>query len=267
MTPLVVVAALLAVAVATGALSRRRRGTWHRRHRLPVIVALASSIVLAVTVSGPVDKMAMTSLPRHMVAHVIVMFLVPMAFVWSGIGHQVEMAIPVTMRRAFGRALRRVAWRGDMSLAASVIVLNVVMVASHLPSVFNSVMAHPTLMNWVVEPTFLLSGWWFFGGLISAPYRRVRTRLSRQLLAVVVTMAEMLIMAMSMSIFTKSPWYQMGDAMGPMNMSFASQQLAAAILWICGDFWGVPLIVVIFRRLIDRDGSLLAALDRRVRSV
>ena len=80
-------------------------------------------------------------------------------------------------------------------------------------------------------------------------------------------MAEMLIMAMSMSIFTKSPWYQMGGAMGPMNMSFASQQLAAAILWICGDFWGVPLIVVIFRRLIDRDGSLLAALDRRVRSV
>ena len=77
----------------------------------------------------------------------------------------------------------------------------------------------------------------------------------------------MLILAMSMSIFTKTAWYQMSDAMGPMTMSFSSQQLAAAILWICGDFWGVPLVVVIFRRLIDRDGSLLAALDRRVRNV
>ena len=124
--------------------------------------------------------------------------------------------------------------------SSDLVILNVVMVASHLPSVFNSVMAHPAMMNWVVEPSFLLSGWWFFGGLISAPYRQVRTRLSRQLLAVVATMAEMLIMAMSMSIFTKSPWYQMGGAMGPMNMSFASQQLAAAILWICGDFWGCP---------------------------
>ena len=267
MTPLFIVGAVFAVTVLAGALRRRREGTWRPHHRLPVLVAVVASLVLAATSSAPVDVRAMSSLPIHMVAHVVVMFLVPMAFVWSGVGCQLEMVMPEVIRRPLRRAWSRWAWRGDRSLLASTVILNAVMVASHLPAVFNDAMSHPAVMNWIVEPTFLLSGWWFFGGLISAPGYPVPTRLSRQLLAVVFTMGEMLILAMSMSIFTKTAWYQMSDAMGPMTMSFSSQQLAAAILWICGDFWGVPLVVVIFRRLIDRDGSLLAALDRRVRNV
>lgn len=267
MTPLSVLGILSALLVAVGAIKRFRRGTWHRRHALPTLTALVGSLALAVATGGAFETGAMKSLPQHMIGHVLVMFIVPMAFVRSGIGHQWEMAIPVRARRPLSRIVTQLAWRGNASLMTAVIFLNVVMVLSHLPVVFDAMMTHSASMRWLVEPAFLVSGWWFFTGLVAGPYRKPRTRLSRQLLAVVVTMVEMLIMAMAMSIFTKTAWYHMSDTMGPMPMSFSSQQLAAAILWICGDFWGVPLVVVIFRRLIDRDGSLLASLESRVRTL
>jgi hypothetical protein len=46
-------------------------------------------------------------------------------------------------------------------------------------------------------------------------------------------------------------------------VAFHQQQLAAGILWICGDFWAVPILVMIARQLVRRDGSLFAVLDRQ----
>jgi hypothetical protein len=92
---------------------------------------------------------------------------------------------------------------------------------------------------------------------------------------VLVTTCEMLVMAMSMSIVTRAAWYSVMYApaivMPGMDMTepavsvsqgFHQQQLAVAILWICGDFWAVPHLVLIIRRLVMRDGSLFAALER-----
>jgi hypothetical protein len=97
--------------------------------------------------------------------------------------------------------------------------------------------------------------------------------LNKQLVMVIATMFEMLILAMSMSIFTKTSWY---DVMTPghgmpympgmartVTAAFHQQQIAAGILWICGDFWAVPILVAIARRLANRDGSLFAVLERQ----
>jgi len=55
--------------------------------------------------------------------------------------------------------------------------------------------------------------------------------------------------------------------MGAMGVSAATafhrQQLAAGLLWICGDFWGVPCLVLIVRRLSKRDGSIFGVLERQ----
>jgi hypothetical protein len=83
----------------------------------------------------------------------------------------------------------------------------------------------------------------------------------------VVTMAEMFILAMSMSIFTKASWYAMGMGMRAEvgRIAFHDQQLGAAILWVCGDFWAVPLVVLVIRRVAARDGSVLGSVERYAR--
>jgi hypothetical protein len=137
-------------------------------------------------------------------------------------------------------------------------------------------MEHSWAMNWIMDPAFLLSGLFFFHFLITAPPRKNHVKLRYQLFMVVVTMFEMLVMAMAMAIFTKASWYSVMDPIPGMAhmpgmgihattlaQAFQQQQLAAAILWICGDFWAVPCLIVIVRRLVMRDGSLLAALDRQ----
>jgi len=120
-----------------------------------------------------------------------------------------------------------------------------------------------------MEPLFLFSGIYFFTFIVQSPVKQQRTQLRWQLLLVLGTMLEMLILAMSMSIFTKVAWYPMMSTMNmghlwrPTPHDFSEQQLAAAILWVCGDFWAVPCLVVIVRRIMVRDGGLLAALDRQ----
>ena len=238
-----------------------------RGDRGRVLAAILGWLALWIATGSSWALQAREQLPAHMVSHIVVMFLAPIALTWAGASRHWWWMLPASRRRVVLRWwYRGRRWHLPRVLGLPILAglaLNVVMVVSHLSSVFNFVMTHDAAMAWGMEPAFLLSGAWFFHHLVPSGRRRLRGALRWQLALVSVTMLEMLVMAMAMAIFTSTAWYVMpmvGTSM-TMPMSFHDQQLAAAILWICGDFWAVPCLVVIMRRVITRDGSLLAALD------
>jgi cytochrome c oxidase assembly factor CtaG len=274
MAPLGVLAVIAAV---LSMLAYSRRPAKSFRVNVQFIVSLATWALLWFATASSFAKEGMTSLPIHMIGHILVMFVVPMGIVGSSYVRSLWWLFGAPKRRRLlswwylRRSWHAPRWLFHPFVAA--IVMNVVMVAAHLSSVFDFMMSRSWAMDWLMEPAFLLSGLFFFHFIIPSLPRKSHVRARFQLAMIILTMAVMLILAMAMSIFTKDSWYTvmvMHPGMAAMpgmatsaSVAFDQQRLAAAILWICGDVWAIPCLVLIVRRVIARDGSLFAALEKQ----
>ena len=279
MAPLGVVAI---IGAALSIISFLRRPSRRQRTQLQFIVSIFSWTSLWFATASSFASSGMTNLTSHMIGHVIVMFLVPIGLILSGTARSWWWLLPVDSRR---KVLRW--WNVDRDVRvpkfffnpiSAALVLNAVMVTSHIPSVFDASMEHQWGMDYLLEPSFLLSGLFFFHFIVSSSPRKNKVGIRLQLFMVLSTMLEMLVMAMSLSIFSNSAWYAVMKPMAGMtNMNMAGmtmpattlleafhqQQLAAGVLWVCGDLWAVPCLILIIRRLANRNGgSLFNALNR-----
>jgi cytochrome c oxidase assembly factor CtaG len=273
-TPLGVVSILGAIA---SMLAYSRRPGRSRRVTLQFVVSLVTFGVLWFATGSSFAREGMMSLPIHMICHILAMFIVPIGIVGSSFIRSLWWILDTpTRRRLLTWWYRKRTWHAPPWLfhpLTAALVLNVVMVAAHVPVVFDFVMGRTWAMEWLMEPAFLFSGLFFFHFLIPSPPRHLHVRIRYQYAMVLSTVVEMFFLAMAMSIFTSSSWYSVmtpGHGMALMPgmartaaAAFSQQRLAAGILWICGDFWAGPVLILITLRLIKRDGSVFKALERQ----
>jgi cytochrome c oxidase assembly factor CtaG len=205
-----------------------------------------------------------------MVLHVLEMFYLPPLLIIGAPWVPLLFALPVGRRRRLLRlyyrsprmAWLRGLWATLTNPVVAILLFNGVMIVWHLPVVFDWAASRDWVMSWLMGPSFVVVGLLFWRIILpSHPWGpRGSTRI--QIGAIVVTAFEMLVLAMAMSIFTKAPWYSMNILMDGPVAALRDQRYAAGILWICGDFWAIPALVLVGYRLYGKDGGVSASLER-----
>jgi putative copper resistance protein D len=271
-TPVGVLAVAVGVAHEIGV--RRlavRQGPDHRRRtRRRSLVFTSGLVLLVLVVSGPLDRWAMRWLSVHMVTHVVEMFYLPPLLVVGAPWVPLVFALPVGARRRVLRAFYRPGSTARLRAAArfvthpvtAIVLFNGVMVLWHVPAVFDWASWHDWAMNWLMAPSFVVTGVLFWRVILPSHPFPPRGTTGVQIAAIVVTAFEMLVLAMALSIFTAAPWYSMNVVMEGPAAALRDQHWAAGILWVCGDFWAVPALVLVALRVNRREGGLSAPLER-----
>jgi putative membrane protein len=283
--PEVAVLAVLVVIVherGLRVLNARSTPAHARARRRRMWVAYAGIAVATLSVVSPLQYWSMEYFWVHMIQHVTVMLAAPALYVAGAPALPLLFAIPLRARRRLLRQVFLGRARGSLRAVGAVVFspifaivfFNVVMVVWMIPRVFNPVMGNPNLHVSLMLTSFFISGFLFWLQFIpSRPWRPTMSPFAR-VGALLVTNLVMTVIAMALSFLASGPFYDIGNSMlGAANMSsmtpttlnpFADQQIGAAILWVCGDFWCFPALVIALRMATKNDANS-NAMDRVLR--
>ena len=271
--PFVIVVAVLVAwhEIGLARLARRSRPERTRQRRWRSVYFYAGLATLLITVCSPLDYWSDSYFFVHMVQHLLLMFAAPVLVVagapWQPLldalpGHTGRTATGAVLRDDWARPLRAVAgfllrpW-------VSVTLFCAVMLLWHAPAPFDYAQQNQVVHIWLMHGSFFLAGVLFWLQFIPSPPFRQQMPLVQQAAALIVTNLVMWMLAMTMSIFSQGPWYSVYQHLPGVTLPpFADQEIGAAILWVCGDFWAIPALIYVVRQIVNEDGGVGGAIEQ-----
>jgi len=252
-------------------LARRSRPERTRQRRIRSIWFYSGLGVLLLAVQSPIDYWADDYFFVHMIQHLLLMFAAPTLIVagapWQPLidalpGKTGRNATREVMTGGWSRPLRAV---GSFMLSpwVSIAFFNLVMLLWHVPALFDLAERNQLVHIWLMHASFFIAGVLFWLQFIGSTPFRIKMTPVAQAAALLLTNVIMWILAMAMGILTRTSWYPVYNHIPGVTLpAFADQQIGAGILWVCGDFWAIPTMIYVVRRLIAEDGSVGSAVDR-----
>ena len=252
-------------------LARRSRPERTQQRRGRSFLFYSGLAVLLLSVQSPIDYWSDEYFFVHMIQHLLLMFTAPTLVVAGAPWQPLLDALPGSLGQSVTRTTLRDNWSHPLRAVAgfmlrpwvAIVFFSVVMIFWHIPVAFDLAERNPAVHIWLAHATFFIAGVLFWLQFIPSPPFRRRLPLLSQAAALIATNVVMWMLAMSMSIFTQVSWYSAYSHVPGVTLpAYADQQIGAAILWVCGDFWAIPALFLVLRRMINEDGGVGAAIDQ-----
>jgi putative membrane protein len=270
--PFLIVAIVVVIwhEIGLAKLARRSRPERTRQRRVRSLWFYAGLVVLLLAVQSPIDYWSDDYFFVHMIQHLLLMFGAPTLIVAGAPWQPLLDALPGRLGQDATREVLTGGWSRPVRAAAgwllrpwvSVVTFSLVMLCWHVPALFDLAEENSAVHIWLAHASFFLAGVLFWLQFIESPPFRRKMPLTSQAIALIGTNVLMWLVAMALGILTSTSWYPVYNHIPGVTLpAFADQQIGAGILWICGDFWAIPTLIFVMRKLIAEDGGISSAVD------